>query len=485
MVSAAASPSWAIMPLEKRNVNDEQQPTTPSRRRAIQWRWYHFYFLLAVFDLLVIIASLIIYDRTLDSYQLAFQNLSRTHVRQRWLAGLRLSVVALNAPGNDVFASRRLAHERNRFEKAIGRLDKLLEREREYDVDLTEFRDHIRDMIVEETLIFERIARMAQSSATHKDELELITQAVSSMAVMDRHQAAALTSLTELEQYFLMTVDSLLLQHGHRLRAQFNIEKYLLAIVVLILVGVFWYGRKLQEMHERMVADQQVAAVARHERLAAVGELCAAVAHGIRNPLSAISTSAQLAVTTGDADDATKRRMNDILTECRRLDQRVTSLLHFSSGSATVFEQFDVRDAVGQALEEIGPSIQEREIELIRDDDKEQLLVHGDRERMVQAILEVLTNAMDHVPNGGTVLVQCRDSQELADHVDIDITDDGPGIADAIQDRVFDLFFTTRSEGTGIGLASVKHTVEAHGGDVCIVRGDHDGARVRIRVPKG
>src|SRR3989304_6337532 len=90
---------------------------TPAEPGPIRWRWYHYYFLLAVVDLVVIAASFLLYHQTLNSYEVALHKLARTHVKQRWVASLRLLVVHLNAPGNDVFESRQVSTERARFER--------------------------------------------------------------------------------------------------------------------------------------------------------------------------------------------------------------------------------------------------------------------------------------------------------------------------------------------------------------------------------
>lgn len=340
----------------------EQVRRASGPRRAIWWRWYHFYFLLAIFDLVVIIASLALYHESLNSYDEAIGKLSRIHAGQRCVANLRIAVIDVNIPGNDVFESLQVEEERARFEEAEEELSELSARADTFDVDLTEAREHIRAMVRHERDVFDTLANGRRRKQTvgpvstagpvapavgggdgqedDKSARTRLERATVQMAAMDRRKAAALTSLTELEQMFLTRADSLLDEYRLLLIARTSFEKYFLATVVLILIGVFWYGRKLQHMHDRMLADQQQAAVARHQRLAAVGELCTAVAHGIRNPLAAISSSAQLGISAGTMDEDTKRRVGDILTECHRLDQRVTRLLDFASGTKYLVEDY-------------------------------------------------------------------------------------------------------------------------------------------------
>ncbi len=451
-----------------------------TQRRTTQWRWYHYYFMLAVFDLIVIIASLVVYHRTLQSYEVALRRLGTIHAKQRWVASLRLAVIDINTPGNRVFASRHTAFERQAFHDARERLRLLLKRTEEYGVDLSEFLQLIEGMVEAEREVFAVFTKLTDDPASLQFQLERASVA---MAAMDKNQAAALTSLTELEQNFLMRVDSLLNNYRSQLLARGRLEKLLLATVVVILILVFWYGRKLQHMHEDMVVDQQQAIISRHERLAAVGELSTGVAHGIRNPLAAISSSAQLCRDAGTVDDRSRRRLDDILTECGRLDQRITRLLRFASESSHAEERYDLRGAIEQAIQEISPKLKDRNVDLTSEFCDLTIVVSGDRERMVQAVIEVLANAIDHVPEPAKVELRCRRTQETPPHVEVDFVDNGPGIPEAVRTRVFDLFFTTTAEGTGIGLANVRHAVQMHRGTVSIVPDQPGGTHIRLRLP--
>ena len=357
---------------------------------------------------------------------------------------------------------------------------RMLKRTEKYGVELAEFVPLIEQMVEAEGEVFGIFAQIADDPAGQQVRLERASVA---MASMDKHQAAALTSLTELEQSFLMRVDSLLNNYRLQLLARGRVEKILLATVVVILVGMFWYGRKLQHMHEEMVVDQQQVIISRHERLAAGGELCAGVAHGIRNPLAAISSSAQLCCDAGTMDDRSRRRLDDILTECGRLDRRITRLLHFASESSHAEERYDLRGAIEQAIQEMSPKLKDRHVDLTSEFGDTTTWVRGDRERMVQAVIEVLANAIDHVPEPARIELSCRRTQDTPAQVEVDFIDNGPGIPEAVRPRVFDLFFTTTAEGTGIGLASVRHAVQMHRGKVFIVPDRAGGTHIRMRLP--
>lgn len=449
----------------------------------MRWRWYHFYFILALFNLLVMTASLALLHRTLSSYQVALGGWSTIDARQRWLTGLRLALLDLNAPGNDVFASRDPARERARFAQLQVHLQLLLRREKEFAVDLTDFRAGADGMIAEEERVFERITAALAPDVDQASAEQGLRDAGTSMAAMDRAQAAALQSLSSLEQRLLKEAQELLGAHEAELERAAAFEKYFFATIGLALVGMFWYGRQLQRTHDRMEADQRRVEKERNERLAAVGEVCSAVAHGIRNPLAAITSSAQLALRYGTLDEATRLRVQDVLTESQRLDRRVRRLLDFSRTSERPPDRFDLREAVSQAVHEMRPRYDDRGLALQLRAGETPLTVRGNRESLVQAVIELLANSLDHVPTGGSVEVACDRTDGAVPLAVIDVVDNGPGIPEALQQRVFDLFFTSKAEGHGIGLASVRRAAEFHGGDVAVMPLVQTGTHMRLRVP--
>ncbi len=445
-----------------------------------RWRWYHYYFLLTLIDLLVIIAGVWLFHEMGKSYETAFHRLGATHTRLRWVANLRLMVMRLNAPGNDVFDTGWVAEERDRFEKAHRALHDELSRRRKFDLDMVEFEEHLRRMTDEEQRLFDLLEDGALEPGSRASDR--LAEAARAMAVMDRHQTAAVTALTEIEQNLLIRVEELLEEHGAQIRGQVLLERLFIAVIGLILIGMFWYGGKLQHVYDQMVVDNERAVSERMQRLAAVGEVCAAVAHGIRNPLAAISSSAQLGLMSGVGDGKLQSRLTDILSECQRLDQRVTHLLDFSSAASTARGVFSLREAVEQAVDELRPRLAERDVSV---DVSFSVYpkIDADRERIIQSIIELLANALDFSPPGERILIECIASLERPGSVDLTVSDCGPGIPPEVASRVFDLFFTTRPGGTGVGLASVLHTVHSHGGDVAIISSPGGGTTVRLTLP--
>ena len=213
------------------------------------------------------------------------------------------------------------------------------------------------------------------------------------------------------------------------------------------------------------------------ERLAAIGEVSAAVAHGIRNPLANIRASAQVAMDTGVGS----RHLDRIISETDRLNRWLHSLLD-------MVRPFKVRLApigVNALVSDVADLLRERAaaagvtMDLALDATTPTL--QGDDVQLQQAVLSVIENALDALPRGGVLTV--RTEREGDEAVTITIEDDGPGIPPEERARVFEPFFTTKSHGTGLGLAITRKVVEGHHGRVTIEPGVPTGTRVRILLP--
>ena len=453
------------------------------RPPALRWRWYHFYFLLALFDLVVIVASLGLYHWIRRSYQVALEDLSRLELQEQWISNLRLAVHQLNAPGNDVFETRQVAGERERFERARMRLHGQLDRDGEFGIDLERFRAHVEAMIGQEQIIFDSFARFEGATMTATQEQDALNAASVAMASMDRLQLRAVIELQQIEHALHSREVELLTGYERKLARSEVLERIFVGAVLFILIGVFWYGRKLQHTHEQMILDRERMLEERHARLAAVGEVCSTVAHGIRNPLAAITSSAQLALEFGTLDESTRLRLQDVLGESHRLARRVTRLLDFATSPARSFEPFDLRHAAQQAVHEMNVKMQDAEIHVELILDSKPVIVHGDTERLVQSVIELLSNSLDQLPNGGQITITCAKDPHDPNQALLSVVDNGPGIPDRLRPRIFDLFVTSKADGHGIGLASVKRAVELHGGSVDVAPSANAGAHLRIQLP--
>jgi PAS domain S-box-containing protein len=219
------------------------------------------------------------------------------------------------------------------------------------------------------------------------------------------------------------------------------------------------------------------------ERLAAVGELAAVVAHEVRNPLNVIFNSlGSLRRMLKPAGNA-KMLLDIVGEEADRLNRIVGDLLDYvrplavEPAPAALDRVLD--EALGSALAGAGGAVS---LDCQVDGGLPQ--VPMDTRLVRQALLNLALNAVQAMPQGGTLTVRARvDGSPSAPVARIDLSDTGPGIPDEVRARIFEPFFTTKPTGTGLGLAVVKRIIEGHRGEVAVTSGDGHGTTFSIRLP--
>jgi two-component system sensor histidine kinase PilS (NtrC family) len=237
----------------------------------------------------------------------------------------------------------------------------------------------------------------------------------------------------------------------------------------------------------------------RSERLAAVGELSASIAHEIRNPLAAISGAIQVMAggPEGNIDDA-KKLTQIVEREVERLNLLITDFLQFARPGTARPEEVRVQGVVDEVLEmyeAMRPeNIQiEEEIETGTD-------AYADPAQLRQILWNLLLNASQAMPEGGVLKIAAHSVSPASQGLDstgrletvekpiwteISVFDQGVGMPADIVDRAFDPFFTTKPGGSGLGLATVHRIIQDHGGSVRIERaGDGWETVVRVRIPR-
>jgi two-component system, NtrC family, sensor histidine kinase PilS len=225
--------------------------------------------------------------------------------------------------------------------------------------------------------------------------------------------------------------------------------------------------------------------VARSERLADLGQLAAGLAHELRNPLASMMGSVELLRGTllGPEDH---RLLDIVLREGGRLEHLVTEFLAFARPAPPRRERFDLAAVVAEALEAFQHDPNADGVELRRE--LEPAPATGDPDQVRQVLWNLLLNAAQALPSAGEpgrsrgrVRVACRPLAD--DGAELVVEDDGSGIALGDQAMLFTPFFTTRPEGTGLGLATVHRIVDAHGGALTVDSTPGEGARFTVRLP--
>ena len=253
------------------------------------------------------------------------------------------------------------------------------------------------------------------------------------------------------------------------------------------LLGSVFEARRRDQRAARLISEQKDAInttrarLAQSEKLAALGQLAAAIAHEVRNPLAVIRSAAQ---NLGDAvpasDDGAQRASTFITAEIDRLNNVVSSLLAFARPLQVQPGAVAVRDLLDRALLLTRDELAAKQVHVQRTEPVDLPLVTADADLMSQVLLGLLANAAEAVPRGGEVTVQARADGSA---VEIEVADSGPGVPAELRERIFEPFFTTRSRGTGLGLAIARQIVAAHVGTIEVGDRAGGGARFTVRLP--
>jgi two-component system sensor histidine kinase PilS (NtrC family) len=216
------------------------------------------------------------------------------------------------------------------------------------------------------------------------------------------------------------------------------------------------------------------------ERLAAVGELSARVAHEVRNPLAGIRGACEILSEGGPESDSLQEIAGEVLHQVDRLNATVEDLLLFARPRAPDPLPTDVREVLDHALSNLADDERTRAVKFERRYDPNLPALDLDPQQMEQVFLNLLQNAAQALDYNGTVTVATSLNGTEARIV---VRDSGPGIADEVMDKLFDPFVTTRTKGTGLGLAIVKNIVQAHGGAIHVQSPRGGGAEFTVTLP--
>jgi signal transduction histidine kinase len=233
-------------------------------------------------------------------------------------------------------------------------------------------------------------------------------------------------------------------------------------------------------------------------KLSSLNRLLAGVAHEVKNPLNAMTIHLELlrqklgrrtAVAVGASGggfepppaDTLMSHVSIIGEEIRRLDQVVQGFLRFSRPEELHLEPVGVAALLQDSVDVVRPQAEQQGISVELDAHKG-VAIQVDRAMVRQALLNLALNAIDAMPSGGTLALRARSVEEQ--QVQIDVVDSGIGIKPEHLSRIFDLYFTTREQGSGLGLSMVYRTVQLHDGTIEVESTPGRGASFRLRLPR-
>ena len=249
--------------------------------------------------------------------------------------------------------------------------------------------------------------------------------------------------------------------------------------VTLTLIAAWLYFRAARRrMHQLLDSSRQSA------RLAYLGSLAGGLAHEIKNPLSTLNINLQLLEEDLDRSDVSptriRSRLEGLRREVKRLQEVLDDFLRFAHGYQLHLAEESVNDVVDEVLDFIGPEARQKCINIIRGADPAIKPCQLDRNLIKQAFLNILINAEQAMPEGGDLMVRTVAERDV---VRIEFTDTGTGIRPEALPRIWDVYFSTKKGGTGLGLPTARRIVEEHHGAIDVHSELGKGSSFTIRLP--
>lgn len=246
---------------------------------------------------------------------------------------------------------------------------------------------------------------------------------------------------------------------------------------------------RLQQTHETLRREvsrlsdelaEKNRQLARKNRLADLGQMASHVAHEVRNCLVPLTLYLSLLRRRLTDDTDNLQVMDKIEAGFTALEATVNDLLSFTSDRTPSWQQVRVGELVGEIVQSIAPQLMAQGIKPTVDIDSA-TWISADREMLRRAIMNLVLNAVDVMPQGGELVITgcCTDR-----NFELEIADSGPGVTDEVKQQLFEPFFTTKSDGTGLGLSIVQRIAESHGGEIDVINCPEGGAAFTIKIPR-
>ena len=248
-------------------------------------------------------------------------------------------------------------------------------------------------------------------------------------------------------------------------------------------------GRKIDEQQQNLLTMQSELIVS--QRMAAVGEMAAAVAHGIGNPLSSIRAAAQVAILDAGPESGIEQRskmkanLQSIIEQVDRVQRRMQGLLNFAKPMEPHPVTVEVNALIDDVMQTLRPRFANTAVTPSLDLGANIPKARLDANQAEQIFIGLITNALEATPKGGMVTIRtsAEPGNGAAAKIIVTIEDTGEGIPAENRQKIFEPFFTTKSHGTGIGLSLAKKFIERNGGSIQISESSSGGAKIDVTFP--
>jgi signal transduction histidine kinase len=254
----------------------------------------------------------------------------------------------------------------------------------------------------------------------------------------------------------------------------------------------------LVTLHDLESAEEIESELELSRRMAAIGRLTSGVGHEVKNPINAIVVHLELLKTKlGDSGAPAARHLEVIEAEIHRLDRVVQMLVDFTRPVELKLQEQDICEVIGDVLALAAAELATRNVTIVSRMPSRPLLANVDADLIKQAVLNVIQNGAQAMPEGGNLEVVLEEEDRKSGRRDalqpaasmgwksavLRISDQGPGIPDEIREKIFDLYFTTKSGGSGIGLAMTYRILQLHHGSIEVQSKPERGAEFLMRIP--
>ena len=246
---------------------------------------------------------------------------------------------------------------------------------------------------------------------------------------------------------------------------------------VSVVEGRLFFTALVRDMTETKSLQEEIS---KAERLAALGQVVAEITHEIKNPLMLIGGFARQ-VTKRVKDERDLTKLNVIVKEVQRLENLLMELREFYLPKTMLVEKLDINNLLEEVYWLTKDDGEKKNIRSTLKTDKSIGLIEGDKEKLKQVFLNLVKNAIEAVEKGGNLSMQ---SGVLGDTVEVKIADDGSGISKNNQEKIFAPFFTTKKQGSGLGLGVCKRIIEGHRGcSLTLTSQEGKGTVAKITFP--